>query len=252
MRRSIKILALSFLAFLFLGSTFPDLLLLLGTLLFGWIPALGRIVSSMAASPGALASAGLATLLIVAGTHWFGLWLGRRRWPDAAPDGGNITTSRWRWRWTLSVNAALATVLFGAMSMVGVAHQTGWLIAAREPIFVSRMRHYRDLSEMRMLAGAIESTGAEQHWNAGATRKLVWGCFRDGTDMQETLHTVFIEGTNGRLSRALVFPRNPKTFSRTGVGIVEPDAPFRTEPATELTKLLQFRPPAAQSAAITP
>ena len=254
MNKWINCLALGTIGLVLLAATVPDLLLFPRTLLFGWIHALRRIASMIVASPVAVAWAGLTVVLIVAGTHGFGLWLWRRLWPEVVAEDGTKTSAQWRWRWTVTLHAALAIALFAAMSVVGVAHQTGWLIAAREPIYVPRYwsSPHPHRMQMRSLAGAIEFLGAEQRWDADAIRKHVWSCLRGEADLQEKMHTVFLKDAGGRLVRALVFPRNPKTFAQTGVGIVEPDAKYRTEPAVALTNLLQALPSAAQTAATTP
>jgi len=230
-RRSIKILALSFLAIMILACLGPGLLMLPVTLLFGWIAASIRILAVATAQPGTLVWSGLALGMLLAGTHWLGAWVWRGSRLGA--EGGN-----WPWRWTLMLHGGLMAVLFAAMSVVGVAHQLGWLIASGEPLYARPAKH-RDRNAMYLAGQAIEDLGGKLNWNITAMRTQVWSSVPDAKDSSERMRTIFLEATNGRPACALVFPRDPNSFQWAGLLVVGPDKVFDRKPAGELTHWLQ-------------
>lgn len=238
MRPWVRNLALGALLFVLLLVLLEKWMVALSTLAFGWVSALQRIVGALAASPRSLAWAALALVLILVGTHWLAAWL----WPalrGPVDAGAGGTVSRWPWRWTLMLHGGLAAVLFAAMSVTGVAHQAAWLAAAREPMWIPRERRSHGLSYMQQLATVLETVGPEVRWHVPTLRTQVWDNFGDPGDMRDRLHAVFLEDAQQRLVRALFFPRAPRSFELTGVGILEPGQPLRTVPFTELTNCLR-------------
>jgi prepilin-type processing-associated H-X9-DG protein len=93
-----------------------------GALFFGWVPFLSRVLSQISPSRDIVAVSSAAVILFAAGVHWLG-WTSYRS-----------SERKWRLRWTFSI-VTLVFLLFGAgTAMIGIVHQTGWLLSAEEPL----------------------------------------------------------------------------------------------------------------------
>ncbi|MFO0929005.1 MAG: hypothetical protein U0736_18620 [Gemmataceae bacterium] len=88
-------------------------------LLFGWIVFLYRVVPQIALDGPTLAVSATALVLFTAGVHGFG-----HRW--AAGSG-----RRWRLRASLALVAAVVVLFAAGVAVIGIAHQTGWLLSFR-------------------------------------------------------------------------------------------------------------------------
>ncbi|HEY1861942.1 MAG TPA: hypothetical protein VGG61_16390 [Gemmataceae bacterium] len=101
-----------------------------GALFFGWVPFLSRVLIQMSPSRDIVAVSSAAVILFAAGVHWLG-WTSYRR-----------SEKKWRLRWTLSI-VALIFLLFGAgTAMIGIVHQTGWLLIAEEPLMGTTLKRH--------------------------------------------------------------------------------------------------------------
>jgi hypothetical protein len=90
--------------------------------LFGWIPFLARVVPRMSVDWPSATVGMVAVGLFAAGVHGMGYTWRKPRSEEA------VGVPRWRVRWTISI-VTLVLVLFAAgISIIGIVHQTGWLI----------------------------------------------------------------------------------------------------------------------------
>jgi len=108
---------------LFLIVSFSDTSQMIGSaiepLCTGWFEYLPHALAraKMNGSAGGFA---LATLLVLlAGSHVFLRWLYRQ-----------LNNPAWKIRWTLGIAALVFLLLLGGMSIMGIAHQTGWLLTS--------------------------------------------------------------------------------------------------------------------------
>src|SRR3954463_3960708 len=105
----------------------PDILLIPFAILFGWIPAAKRLGGNLPFPLEALSLFFGGSVLFLLGIHWFLQQL-----------------KPWHLRWTLAISGGVALVLLAIMSIVGVAHQLGWILISREPVFAQRDQWIRD------------------------------------------------------------------------------------------------------------
>src|SRR4051812_18257323 len=110
-------LVLSVLIFIMLGLL-PNVLGIPFIILFGWIPAAKRLIGNVPLSAEELGLFFGGCVLLVLGLHWFLQQL-----------------KPWRVRWTLAISGGVALILLAIMSAVGVAHQLGWILISKEPVF---------------------------------------------------------------------------------------------------------------------
>jgi len=75
----------------------------------------------------AIAVAVAAFALFTLGVHWLG-----RAWLR-----GRGSERRWRFGWSLGVSATAVLLFAAGICMIGVTHQTGWLLSGAEPLIVA-------------------------------------------------------------------------------------------------------------------
>jgi len=226
MRRSIKIAAVLTLVAAVVLPGAPGLLKILLTLAIGWISSMGRFLSVVQLSTTTVVWSIIIAGVLLVGTHTFCAWVQRARSSDSLP---------WKCRWTCGFYAALVLVLFASASFVGIAHQTGWMIGAKEPFFKRRW----DIAErmrLRTVGNEIFERARTNEWDFARPKGELTG---RGSAWEEFAF-YFVGKSNGAPDCVILLPRNPKY--QTEVGIVE-RANFHTRPFRDLTDLLVRSPP---------
>jgi hypothetical protein len=87
------------------------------TLISGWVPYLYRVLPKVTIEWRAVAVGVAAVVLFTAGVHWL----------------GRTAFRRWRPTWSLATVGAVVVAFAAGICLIGVVHQTGWLLAADEP-----------------------------------------------------------------------------------------------------------------------
>jgi len=156
--------------------------------------------------------------LIVVGVQSFCGWVCERVGrvnPDEEP-------RRWLWRWTLSLYAGLWLLFLSIMGAVGVAHQVGWLLASREPVYVVRESL---VSNLRQAALGLAIAGADEEWDAKRTRASFAGegdvYYFDKRSALELFDLLLFENGEGKITAAVVFSRDPKKRAKSGLALIE-------------------------------
>lgn len=121
-------------------------------LVYGSFNFIGRVLPQIKPDPGTIATAVVCLLFVTLGSHKLLQWL------YSSVNNG----AAWPWRWTLKI-VALVVILFAAgTAAVGIVHQTGWLVASREPIynFTSQPSYQaastNNLKQMGLAAHSVE------------------------------------------------------------------------------------------------
>ena len=186
----------------------PMLVLIPGLLIFGWIPASIRLFGNMPFSGSDLALFAGGCVLFALGAHWF---LGR--------------VGTWRVRWTGALVGVCAFVLLAIMSMVGVAHQIGWMLLSPEPLMVNRSRAYMleilDLQNTgKVLASLAETNTASAH--ALITDPRLPDT-HDGKRPWEKYHVLFPGSTGSNEHLAIIWPRDVRAHARAAAVTINGD-----------------------------
>jgi len=112
-------------------------------LLFGWVSFLMHVIPRLRISWSSLAIASAALVLFTIGIHILG-----RRWRSGT---ASASSPSWRLRWSVAMVGTVILLFVAGISMVGVVHQTGWLLTAPEPMYVSTVRSLPSDSSQRHL-----------------------------------------------------------------------------------------------------
>jgi hypothetical protein len=213
------------------GSTFlfmvfrPDILLVPFALLFGWIPSLNRFVSVAHLSTGSVFAAMALSGLLVAGTHYFCGWVhGERR-----------ASVRWKWKWTFASYALLLFLLGASAALVGIAHQTAWMLTSGEPVFKSRLGIASEKVRLWQMGDEVLRMMSSNAWDFSKLQSSTSG--RGGErPAWEDFSFYFLAGTNGRAGRVVFIRRDPK--HQKEIGVVQ-DGVFDTKRPSELSKMIR-------------
>jgi hypothetical protein len=229
MRRSFQIAAgLIFLVFAAAMAGIEQLLLIPLTLAFGWIKSLGRFFSAVQLTPGTVAWFGIMAGVLVLGTHAFCTSVRRVR---------TSAIGAWRWKWTCSFYAALVLVLFASAALVGVAHQTGWMILSKEPMFRTGKEAMADRTRLRYASRAVFEVAQTNEWDLVRVKREM-ARLPFGSNWEDFAF-YFVGATNGSTERLILLQRNPKYQQE--IGIVERDKLY-TRPFQDLAGLLKSPP----------
>jgi prepilin-type processing-associated H-X9-DG protein len=142
---------------LVLGSVFV-LLACLGFLLpfdflfqltCGWVLYLWRTAPNWSISGEGFLTGGVCLAVFTFGLHRFMTWFYARRQPAE-----QCEPAVWRWRWTLSSVAIIVLMFIAGIAIVGVTHQSAWLVRSPEPLveggrgFAARIQSQNNLKQL--------------------------------------------------------------------------------------------------------
>jgi prepilin-type processing-associated H-X9-DG protein len=85
----------------------------------GWMKYIDRVFPQAHWNESPIIFAGASLSILLIGSHLFLRWLCRQ-----------MNDSIWKIRWTLSIASLTFLLLLGGMAMMGIAHQTGWLVTS--------------------------------------------------------------------------------------------------------------------------
>jgi hypothetical protein len=133
------------------------------TLLFGWMGFLAKVFAELTWNWMMIVTGVLCMGVFVVGFHLTASWLRRTMLAEASP---------WPWRWTVLVTAGVMLVFTASISVIGILHQSIWLVTSGEPalrsnfeigpeIITSQLREeiYRETE--RRQDKAYQPTGAD-------------------------------------------------------------------------------------------
>ncbi len=98
-----------------------------GAILFGWTLFLGRVIPQITTDTPSLVLGVVAVGLFAAGVHWLGRAWCRKNLSNASPRHWSLCS-------TGTVVLGVVVLFAAGISIVGIVHQTGWLLADRQPL----------------------------------------------------------------------------------------------------------------------
>jgi hypothetical protein len=212
---------------------------LIFVLLFGWVSASVRLWEALRNAQINWLVPAMALCVLTLGVHRFLNWMYLQR----AADGFAMSSTRWRWRWTLGVVGGVWLVLLSVMSLLGMAHQSGWILVSKEPIFVRRGRIPLQAHELRNAAMAFDHSAQTNAWNIAALGSNFWTHIvwtsADEQPFWEKYSVHLLEATSGTFSGAFVLPRDGKVFDRVGGAVVKREEEPAFHSASALIQLLR-------------
>ena len=113
---------------------------------FGWIAFLARVVPQLDVRWDGVAVLGIGLVGLAVVGHYLLCWLSRE-----LGKGTEQLRRPWRIRWTLALVGLVILMFTAGISMIGVTHQTVWLIRSDEPLFGQEVpRFYATTSAANM------------------------------------------------------------------------------------------------------
>ena len=131
--------------------------------LFGWAAFLHRVGARLEISWPSIGVGVGAFVLFTLGVHML-----CRRWRNATAATGRP----WRLRWSLAVTTFVVLLFVAGIALLGIVHQTGWLLTSPEPIYVSTIHSFggRSDNNLKMMGlGAGNYADAYLSLPAGGT-----------------------------------------------------------------------------------
>jgi prepilin-type processing-associated H-X9-DG protein len=128
----------------------------LGNLAVGWIWYLGRAVPQVPVEWDGVLTAVVCLALLCGGLHLFCRWLYEAA--PAAAAAEQTPRRPWPFRWTAAVVGVVVLMFVAGVAVVGLTHQTAWLITSPEPLLRDRheaMNRLSSASHLRLIALAL-------------------------------------------------------------------------------------------------
>jgi hypothetical protein len=137
---------------------FPDVSQPFLALALGWLGFLYRVVPEITIDWGATLTAVFSLAGLVCGLHLFLRWLTRET--QNAENTGQ-TFRVWQFRWTVASVAVVVLAFIAGISVVGITHQTSWLLSSPEPFldnsFRNAIRRHQSQDNLKQQALAAHS-----------------------------------------------------------------------------------------------
>ncbi|HYT61332.1 MAG TPA: hypothetical protein VEL06_14245 [Haliangiales bacterium] len=204
---------------IFLPFLSPLLTQLVFRLPFGWIAFLGRVLPKVTVNWSGIGMVVASSTLIVVGMQWFCSWVYEQ--VTRAKHQGEAR-HHWSWRWTFSLYVGLWLLFFAIMGAVGIAHQIGWLLVSKEPVYVARESFLINLKQAGL---SLAIAGADEDWDLAKTRAWFAGeqtpFIGESRNLIEIFDLLLFEGGDGKIAAAVLFYRDSKKRARSGLAVIE-------------------------------
>jgi hypothetical protein len=102
------------------------------TIATGWLPFLGRVVPQVRPDPLTVLTALVSGVAATVGVDVMAAWL----YPTLRGDA----SQRWKPRWTAFVVMLVVTLFLAGTAMVGMIHQSGWIVRSKEPMITDLLK----------------------------------------------------------------------------------------------------------------
>lgn len=122
------------------------------TLLVGWIGFLTDVVPRVTVRWDGVVMAVVSLALLTALIDYLARW-----WCRAAPVASDSPPRRWRLRWSVSIMLTIILMFVTAISAMGVARQTGWVLSSQEPLFATYGGYGTSVNNLKLVGLAIQN-----------------------------------------------------------------------------------------------
>jgi hypothetical protein len=203
------------------------------TVLVGWWPAIARLYTAWRPNRSALLLFLSAVLALIAGVHWFSMWVYGFVWNPKNDRGRH----KWAWKWTLCGFGMLFFTLLAIGSLILTTHQLYWLSKSSDPLFTDP---YLGKAGMLNVAMNLQVRAEEAQWNAQKTREAFWrgkAAFT-GRPALESIQPVWVEKDRDQLCAIILIPRRPLRRAMAGIVVIQPGTNFVTRSLDELPQVL--------------
>ena len=242
MKRVLRIALWTIAAFLLLILFLPYIvaggLRLVGTVLFGWLEFLKRVVPEVTVNWSGVGMVVLCSVLIVGGLHWLCRWFYQHR--SASRQGAGS----WRLGWSLALYGFLWLLFLAAMGITGFTHQVGWLVTSKEPWRAPRKILGAARYDLQQAAMLFSGAAEEEGWHLARTRQRFfadeWFEQPRNSKLIENVQAVTMTDAKGTISLAALFFRDPHLREQIGMFVIDPDGPGAPEwvPFNKLPELI--------------
>lgn len=185
-----------------------------GPLLFGWIPFLGRTLPEISLNWDLIGMAGLCFVILFLAVHYLVTWgiSARPSEPAVKP--------QWRRGQTFAVLCAIGVMFLAGMAMGGIAHQIGWLLNSDQPMVEAKQRYYRNIAEMKQLAGGFEQAMLEHKGDLAEVQQELWqeGAYLKSPAKFKLAYRILVSSSNVGTKDFdyVIHPRNSSLGEKAG------------------------------------
>jgi hypothetical protein len=237
MKRTIKIVILVVMALVLWFVVGPVLLAVPITLLYGWLPALFRLLRAWRFGPSAALLYGLTAAIVLFGTHYFLRWL-------YAGSGESQKTQalRWPWKWTVCGFGILFCTLLAVSSGILTTHQLYWISKSADPLVADEITAG---SRCFTVASGLQARAEDAQWDGARVRasfeafhlSSILGSDKGGPAL-EKVQPIWVGQADSRLRAIVLIPRRPLVRRRARIAVIEPGRTLTFKGLDELPQVL--------------
>jgi hypothetical protein len=209
----LAIAVLVFLIFTVLGLEILEIPFILVT---GWLPSIIRLFSGVRPATGEATGLVLAILVLVAGTHFFLLWV----YSESGKSKGCMP-GIWRWRWTVCGFAMLLCTLMAVGSAILTTHQLFWLSRSSNPMGGDAARENIRIS---LLSHRLKVHSDQSQWIPEKVREAFLSdqVLLSGLTPIEIAQPVWVQKDPRSLDAIILIPGRPLFHDRARIMVLRP------------------------------
>lgn len=135
-------------------------------LLIGWAQFLIRVVPQLNMDWRTILAALIVFILLTLGVHWFAQAAWKAR--------GSVR--RWKFVWSLTAIVSVIVAFAAGICMIGVTHQTGWLLTSKQPAFLvtEKVPYQMNKSSREQIRFLLSGLNDADQFSNSARHKHSW------------------------------------------------------------------------------
>jgi prepilin-type processing-associated H-X9-DG protein len=140
----------------------------------GWIWFLGRVIADVRLDAWGLATAIVCLVFLAFGLHFFCGWLAHQI--EKKRNAAEALPRPWTWRRTLTICSVMLLMFVSGIAVVGMTHQSVWLVTSPEPLLTSS---FGRLVERLETENSLKQMALAMHTNHDVHKRLPAGALFD-------------------------------------------------------------------------